>query len=251
VEFQSQGWEASVAQIADPATLTPELFDGVDSVLFAVGFDHTPGENIGGVYVEGLRNVLNACPPSVRRVIYISSTGVYGPSPGELVDENSPCHPTRDGGRACLAAEQLLQHHPLADRGVVLRLAGIYGPGRIPRIRDLQAGTPIRAAADNYLNLIHVEDAARIVLLADQRGASPGLYIVADGQPVRRLDFYTELARLTGCSPPRFETPSPEEQALTRGSDKRVSTARLQRELQPTLLFPSYREGLADVVRKS
>ena len=101
-------------------------------VLFAVGFDRAAGGSIDEVYAGGVQNVLAALPSDVGRVIYISTTGVYGNAGGEWVDEDTPPDPQRDGGRASLAAEQVLAASPFASRGVVLRLAGIYGPGRIP-----------------------------------------------------------------------------------------------------------------------
>ena len=79
-------------------------------------------------------------PSSAERIIFISSTGVYGQDDGSWVDEDSPCRPTHDSGRALLAAEEVLHDHPLGSRGIVLRLAGIYGPGRLPRRRRFVAG---------------------------------------------------------------------------------------------------------------
>jgi nucleoside-diphosphate-sugar epimerase len=188
-------------------------------------------------------------PPGVRRFIYISSTGVYGQVAGDVVDENSPCQPTREGGQACLAAEQLLQESRIADRSIILRLAGIYGPDRIPRGKDLQAGLPIAAPSQGWLNLIHVDDAARIVLLAEERAVPPNLYCVSDGQPAPRADYYAELARLLNAPPPQFtEPPSDSPAAQRAASDKRVSNAKLLRELAPELHYPSYREGLQAIV---
>ena len=82
-----------------------------------------------------MRNVLAALPAETGRLIYISTTGVYGPADGDWVDEVTPPDPQREGGRASLAAEQVLAAHPLGQRSVILRLAGIYGPGRVPFIR--------------------------------------------------------------------------------------------------------------------
>ena len=190
----------------------PLLPPEVGTVLWAVGYSKAPtsgrGVRIHDVYVGGLANLLRALPPAVERFIYISSTGVYGQVTGGEVDEDSPCQPTREGGQACLAAEELLRESPLADRTIILRLAGLYGPGRIPRSQDLVAGLPIDAPSQGWLNLIHVEDAARIVLLAEQNAQPPKLYVVADGQPVIRGDYYRELSRLLRVPPPRFVDPA-------------------------------------------
>ena len=106
-----------------------------ESVLYAVGHDRAAGKTLNEVYVAGLRHVLEALPAGTRRIFYISSTGVYAQSGGEWVDEESACEPLRESGCVCLEAEQLLRKHRLGQRSIILRLAGIYGPGRIPRAR--------------------------------------------------------------------------------------------------------------------
>ena len=102
----------------------------------------TPDIPMATVYVDGLQAALDALPTATGRIIYISSTGVYGQTSGEWVDEESECRPTREGGRVCLAAEGVLASPDLGQRAVVLRLAGIYGPGRIPRRTELPAKIP-------------------------------------------------------------------------------------------------------------
>jgi nucleoside-diphosphate-sugar epimerase len=222
---------------------------GLSTVLFAVGFDRQPGTTIHDVYVGGLARIIASLPRPIDRFIYISSTGVYGQAAGEEVDEDSACRPLRAGGKACLAAEKLLKASDLSDQAVVLRLAGLYGPGRIPRAADLKAGRPIDAPAGGWLNLIHLDDAARIVLLAEQRAAPPSTFVVSDGQPVQRADYFAELARLLDAPPPRFVDPPADAAASQRAtSDKRVNPRRMLAELKPRLFYPSYREGLAVIV---
>ncbi len=139
----------------------------IDTLLFAVGFDRKAGKPIRDVYVEGLRRTLDQLPALPRRFIYISSTGVYSQNDGQWVNEQSPCEPVREGGKACLAAEELLRQHPVGQRAIILRLAGIYGPDRLPKLQDVIAGKPIAATANGYLNLIHVDDAVQIILAAE------------------------------------------------------------------------------------
>jgi nucleoside-diphosphate-sugar epimerase len=246
-ELSAGGLRPIVADVASGAALN--LPPEISTVLWAVGYDRSAGRSIQEVYVSGLSSGLGRLPPTVQRFIYISSTGVYGDATGSEVDEQTPCRPTREGGKACLAAEELLRASPLAGRTIILRLAGIYGPGRIPRSGDLLAGKPIDAPSAGWLNLIHVDDAARIVLLAEQRAALPGLYVVSDGQPVVRGEYYRELARLLGAPPPRFAEPAVDSPAAARaGSDKRVNPRHMFADLSPALLYPGYREGLAGVV---
>jgi nucleoside-diphosphate-sugar epimerase len=250
-EFREAGYVPIVADITQPAALQ-RLPDeaNLETVLFAVGWDRHAGQTIEQVYAEGLANVLAVLPREVGKFIYISSTGVYGQVAGDWVDETTPCLPLREGGRACLAAERLLQASPFADRAIILRLAGIYGPNRIPRAQDLQAGLPIAAPSAGYLNLIHVDDAANIVLLAEEKAPAANLYVVSDGAPVLRSEYYAELARLLNAPPPQFVDPPSNTPAAQRAaSDKRVSNRRLLAELQPHLLYPSYREGLTAIVK--
>ncbi|HTU24553.1 MAG TPA: SDR family oxidoreductase [Pirellulales bacterium] len=246
-DFRREGITPLVADVLRPASLTG--LPVADTVLYAVGYDRTAGESIERVYVDGLAAVLTALPAATGRFIYISSTGVYGQATGERVDEASLCQPTRDGGRACLAAEQLLSAHPLGNRAIILRLAGLYGPGRVPHRQQLLAGEPLAVPAEGWLNLIHVDDAASVVLAAELRARPPRLYVVSDGRPVERRAYYTELARLLGAPPPQFAPPAPGSPALVRSaSDKRIDNTRMREELAACLAYPSYREGLAAIV---
>ena len=147
-----------------------------------------------------------------------------------------------------LEAEGVLREHPLGAKAVVLRLAGLYGPGRVPRMADLLAGRPIAASTEGHLNLIHVDDAAEVVVSAQQRAVLPATYVVSDGHPVSRPVFYLRLAELLGVDSPEFIEPDPDSARAQRGGgDKKVSNLRMLRELDVELKYPSFREGLADV----
>jgi nucleoside-diphosphate-sugar epimerase len=246
-ELAAIGLRPIVGDVAGPSQLV--LPTDVTTALFAVGYDRNSAQAIGDIYAGGVARAIDSLPMSIERFLYISSTGVYGQVAGSEVDETSPCQPTREGGQACLAAEDALRTSRFADRAIILRLAGIYGPGRIPRSSDLLAGKPIDAPAAGWLNLIHVEDAAAIVLLAEQNAPLPSNYVVSDGQPVIRGEYYRELARLLGAPPPQFTTPAEGSPAAGRAaSDKRVNPAKMFAELQPRLSYPSYREGLAAIL---
>ncbi len=218
-------------------------------MLLAVGHDRSSDKSIEEVYVTGLANVLAALPSPPRRLIYISTTGVYGQTDGDWVSEQSPCQPARPGGKACLAAEQLLAESSLAPRVVVLRCAGLYGPGRIPLVDYVRRGAEIPSRPDAHLNLIHIDDVAHVVTIVDEVETVSRVYNVADGQPVLRREFYREIARLVGAAEPTFAAGiSPGDERRNRVDDKRISSALLMNELHATLTYPSYREGLAAVV---
>jgi nucleoside-diphosphate-sugar epimerase len=183
-------------------------------------------------------------------VILISSTGVYGEQGGDWVDESTPCQPLGESGRALLAAEAALAAHRHGERAIVLRLAGIYGPGRLPRRAELVSGEPLLIAAGEHVNLIHVEDAAAAVLAAEARAQPPRTYVISDGHPIQRRDYFVELARQFGLPRPSFRDPSPGEARGRRGGDKRVQNGRMLAELQIVLAYPTYREGLAAAVEE-
>jgi nucleoside-diphosphate-sugar epimerase len=213
----------------------------VDTIVFAVG---RSGATMSDVHVTGLRQVLDALPASTVRVIYVSSTGVYAQDAGEWVDEESVCEPVREGGRACLAGERLLFAHERGRDAVVLRLAGLYGAGRVPRERDVAAGRSMAGSSDAYLNLIHVEDAARAVVTAAASGTvTRRTYNVSDGHPPTRGDYMALVAGRLGLTRPRFEGGP--------GRGKRVRNDRVVHELGLRLTYPSCREGLGAAARGS
>jgi nucleoside-diphosphate-sugar epimerase len=241
-----QGYTPIVADVLRPASLRG--LPAAESVLFAVSHDRQSGASIQEVYVGGLQNVVAALSAPPNKFIYVSSTGVYAQSNGEWVDEDSPCEPERESARACLAAEQTLFSSPIGIRAVILRMAGLYGPGRIPNVADIRAGRAIAAPQNGFLNLIHLDDAARAVVAADRLARAPRTYVVSDGSPVERSAYYQELARLVGAPPPQFVAPSVDSPAAGRAStSKRARNSRMLAELGIRLDYPSYREGLAAI----
>lgn len=249
-ELEREGIAPIQADVTQPQSLS--TLPAADTVLYAVGYDRRGGGSRQEVYADGLRAVLQALPAAPQRILYTSSTGVYGPSEGRMVDETTPCRPAREGGIAILAAEDVLREHPLGGRGVILRLAGLYGPGRIPRMTDLLAGRPMAVPQDAHLNLIHVDDAAAAVVAAETRAVPPAVYNIADGHPCLRRDFYRHLAALWNRPEPQFFDPSSDAAPSQRaGEDKQVSNARMLGQLGVHLRYPSYREGLAAIVAEN
>lgn len=210
----------------------------VSTIVHCVGFDRSAGPSMRQVYVEGLTNVLKQLqdwPP--HRFIHISSTSVYGQTNGDWVDETAPTAPLSESGRVVLEAEQVLRSH--VPDAIILRLAGIYGPGRLLRSDALVNGKPLPGDPDRWLNLIHVDDAATAVLAGDERAGASGIYNIADGEPVRRAEFFSFLAELLGAPPPRFGG-----EALSDPTNRRIANGRVLKEMGLRLKFPSYRQGL-------
>jgi nucleoside-diphosphate-sugar epimerase len=223
-----------------------------DSIVYAVGYDRAGSHSIEEVYAGGMQNVLAALAAmsaQPRSFIYVSTTGVYPDAAGDWIDESTPPGPTREGGRASLAAEQALCASTPASRAVVLRMAGLYGPGRVPYVDKLRAGEPIPAAGDGWLNLIHVDDAAAAVVAADGlfacESSGPLKLNVTDGHPVRRAEYFDEIARLIGAPPPRLMPPDPSSHRAARSvTNRRIANTALLQNLNLNLAYPSFREGL-------
>lgn len=215
------------------------------TVFWAVGFDHSAGTTHRDVHVAGLGRLLDALPAGCR-VILSSSTGVWGDEGGRVVDETTPVSPARESGRVLVEAETLLRDHPRGP-GVALRFAGLYGPGRLPRLADLRAGRPLAVDPDSWLNMIHVDDAARAVCgVADLASPRP-LYVVSDDHPVLRRDWYARLAAAAGGPPPTFAPPPTDATSPPRrgqAADKRVDSSLVWRDLGIT---PDHPDPLADL----
>lgn len=192
-----------------------------------------------------------AAPP--RRIVYVSTSGVYGNCGGALVDESRAPHPESDRARRRLDAEKQLL--PWSVRhgvsAVILRVAGIYGPGRLPVAR-LRAGTPVVCPEQApYSNRIHAEDLARVCIAAAERGVAGGIYNVADGETGSMTDYFYAVAdRLGLARPPCIPLAEAEKVLGPRmwsflRESRRLDVSRMRRELGIELLYPGLESGLA------
>jgi nucleoside-diphosphate-sugar epimerase len=187
-------------------------------------------------------------------VVYLSTVGVYGDHGGAWIDETAECRATTRRNRERIAVEQAWL--ALGERtGVpvaVLRLAGIYGPGRNAFV-NLANGTARRIVKPGQVfNRIHVDDiaAAAVAALAQRAG---GIFNVGDDEPAPPQDVITLAAEMMGVPPPPeqpFATAELSPMARSfYGDVKRVANGKLKRALGVTLACPTYREGLASLWR--
>ncbi len=170
------------------------------------------------------------------QILFCSSTSVYHQSAGEWVDESSPCQPSHYTGQVLLACETAL--HNTGWPLVVLRLGGIYGPGRDYVIRQVEAGL---GGGDEWTNRIHSQDAARamawIIERLRQGMPVPRCLLGVDREPCRSRDLRAFIAAERGW-------PAPQASAAGRGGNKRCRSDRLA-EWGFHWNYPSYREGYA------
>jgi nucleoside-diphosphate-sugar epimerase len=234
--LRALGIEPILGDVTHPTSLK---LPAADTVVYAIGLDRSAGKSMREVYLGGLTNVLDVLP-APRRFIYISSTSVYGQTDGEWVDEESPTEPAEENGRIVLECESLLRQR--IPEGIILRFAGIYGPGRLIKRAAVEKGEPLATDPDKLINLIHVEDGAQAVIAAAERGRPGATYIVADGKPVTRREFYDELSKLLEAPTPRFESRAGEP------TNRRISNRRMITELDVRLSFPDFSSGIREAI---
>lgn len=176
-----------------------------------------------------------------RRLVYVSSTGVYGPGNGAWVDESWPCEPVTSLGRARMLAEAALP-----PGAVALRVAGIYGPGRglVDRIR---AGTyRILGDGRTHVSRIHVDDLVEAIIRA-ARSVASGPVNVSDDDPAPIGEVADAIASQLGVAPPEridASTVDPEVAGMLL-ADRRIDNTRMKRDLGVVLRYPSWRDAVA------
>lgn len=204
-----------------------------------------------------LRHFLQACEEAVpRRLIYLSTSGVYGDCHGDWVDETRTPAPVSDRARRRLAAEDIAREWCEA-RGVplvILRVGGIYGPGRLP-IDRLATTTLVREDEAPWSNRIHVDDLVTTLRAAGLHGRAGAIYNVADGNPTTMTDYFNRVADAAGRPRPPTVPLAQAPQHLSPGmlsfvrESRRLDITRMQRELRVTLAYPTLEAGLADSLR--
>jgi nucleoside-diphosphate-sugar epimerase len=192
--------------------------------------------------------------PHLECIVYLSTIGVYGDHNGAWIDEDAPTKPNSARNRARVVAEQewIAFGTRSGKKIIVLRLAGIYGPGRnaLVNLREGRARRLVKAG--QVFNRIHVEDIARAIEAAFAANAPSGIFNVTDDEPAPPQDVIAYAAELLGvASPPEIPFESADLMPMARSfysSNKRVSNKRLKEQLGVTLAYPTYREGLRALV---
>ena len=245
-KFRSSGFCPLVLDTTVAATLRDLQSIPFDTVVVAVGMDRSRYTSVHDVYVGGLQNVLENLHEKVGQLIYVSSTGVYADFGGDWVDEASPTKPVRDGGKACLAAEQLLQASRFADRATILRMSGLYGNDRVPTRKTVESKQWNKLSPAGYLNLIHVDDAVSAVCAVCASADDSFLketFLVSDSNPTPRQNYYQYLADQFELGPIPWDDNTPDPNS--RGSaSKRISNAKLLERTGLVLRHPDFKSGI-------
>lgn len=198
-----------------------------------------------------LRALDVASPP--RRMVYISTSAVYGDCGGAWITESQRLEPETARGRRRLDAEQQLgawcRSH--GSEWVILRVPGIYGPGKLP-LERLRKGLPVLREEDSpYTNRIHGDDLAAICVAAMYSGFPDTVYNASDGHPSNMTDYFFRVAAAAGLPRPPVVTRAQAQQQLSAGmlsflnDSRRMDNGKLLRELDVVLQYPDLEAGLA------
>lgn len=209
-------------------------------IVYAASADGRDPQAYRRVYVDGVANLLKALQapdrPAVERFIFVSSTAVYADAGGDWVDEESPTEPENFRGSTMLEGERLALDAPFS--ATVLRLGGIYGPGRtrlLEMVREGRARCPENGPV--WSNRIHRDDAARALHHLLELPDPASVYLGVDEEPTPICQVYRELARMLGAPEPEVD---PE---LTRRRSNKRCSSRLLRASGFTFRHPTFRDG--------
>jgi nucleoside-diphosphate-sugar epimerase len=188
-----------------------------------------------------------------RRIVLISTTGVYGDSRGDWLDESSPVNPVADRAKRRYSAEQILKSwaHKNKVEHIILRVPGIYAQDRLPLAR-LQKGLPVVQEAEaGFTNRIHADDLAQVAKSAMQTPLKNRIYNVTDGNPSTMTDYFNQVADFAGLPRPPQISMHEAEQTLSEGmvsylkESRRIKNDKMINELEIVLHYPSLHSAFA------
>lgn len=243
------------ADITQPATLEklPRDFDWVVNCVASGGGGV---EDYRQLYLQGMRNLiawLTAGHKPAPRLVYTSSTGVYGQNDGSLVDETSPTEPATETARVLVETEKVLLTASREGKvsAMILRAAGIYGPERGYLLKQFLHGEArIEGAGARTLNMIHRDDLIQAIIAALERGRAGEIYNAVDDAPVSQLEFFQWLAAKLGKPLPPV---APEESAAPRRrglTNKRISNRKVRAELGLVFAHADFRSGYSAEIQR-
>jgi len=252
-ELKAAGLRPLVGDVTRPETLAglPREFDWVVNCVASRGGG---ADDYRQIYLHGTRHLiawLAAAPP--KKFVYTSSTSVYGQTDGSQVKETSPTEPLVETAKVLRETEKLLLA-AVAERkfpAVILRVAGIYGPGRGHAFKQfLKNEARIEGDGSRCLNMIHRDDLIGCLVAALKSGRPGEIYNAVDDEPVTQTNFFQWLAEELGKAPPPLVPENTDESRKRGVTNKRVSNRKLKMELGCQFKYPNFRQGYtAEILR--
>jgi nucleoside-diphosphate-sugar epimerase len=248
--MSARGVRLYVGDLDRPETLAP-LAGAADLVVHSAPPPEAgPQDTRTRAFLAALAHSQNGGGMLPRRLVYISTSGVYGDCGDEYVDETRPVNPQTDRARRRVDAETVLARW-CGERGVrlvILRAPGIYAADRLP-LERLRRGTPALAPADDvYSNHIHAEDLAAIVTAALETGE--GIYNASDDTEMTMGDYFDLVADRMGLPhPPRLSRAEVQRCVAPAlfsfmSESRRLMNRRMKAELGIALRYPTVYEGI-------
>ncbi len=250
-ELRADGIRAVLADLADETWLD-EIPVGADFVLNCVSSGGGGLDGYRHSYVDGTARIAAWTRRGrVGTLVYTSSTSVYPQGGGAEIDESAPTDPASERAALLLEAERLSATAE-ANRVFILRLAGIYGPGRHMILDTLQQGTPLPGAGTHRLNLAHRDDivAAILACFSAPPAVSGGTFNVADDQPSPRAEVAAWLAARLGLPPPVFDPGATTGRRRPETPDRVIRNGRLKAALGWQPQYPDFRAGYASLLSR-
>jgi len=252
-QLQNAGVTPLSGDVTEPETLAalPHDFDWVINCVASGGGDAASYRQI---YLQGTANLLAwLAPHPPKKFVYTSSTSVYGQNDGSVVKETSPVAPEAETARVLVETEKLLLTAHAAQRlpAVILRVAGIYGPGRGYAFKQfLKNEARLEGDGSRVMNMIHRDDLIGCLIAALKSGRAGEIYNAVDDEPVTQAHFFQWLAATLGKYPPPSVPEDPEASRKRGVTNKRVSNRKLKMEIGWPFLYPNFRMGYsAEILR--
>ena len=254
--LRQQHIHAISADLDDINTLS-ELNGKLSKQSLLYYFAPPPAKGIEDTRMANFLNSLdkNALP---AQLIYISTSGVYGDQQGQLIDEQTPANPQVDRAKRRFHAEQQLLEFGTNNISVaitILRVGGIYGPGRLPLQRLKDQIPMLHENLSPQTNRIHADDLAQVCVAAATEKADGEIYNVSDGTNSNMTEYFNTIADFCNLPRPPLVDWDEAEKTISKGmlsylkESRRMDNSKMINELEITLKYPTLKEGLESCVK--
>ena len=209
-------------------------------------------EDYENVYLRGTKNIIDwiaSSPP--KKYVHAGSSSVYAQNDGSMVKETSPAEPASETSRVLLSTEQVLLDAVKTSKfpAVLLRIAGIYGPGRGHLfLQYLHDEAIIDGQGERLLNMIHRDDVIGCIIAALKSGRAGEIYNAIDDEPVPQIHFFRWLSETLGKNMPPFgAAPANRKRGVT---SKKISNRKIKMEMGYQFRYPTFRQGYTAEIQR-
>lgn len=248
---KQKGIDCKLLDLDDCAVRFESDVDLSNSVILYLAPPQTKGEE--DLRMQYFLHLIDQQLPA--KFVLISTTGVYGDCGGDWIDETAPAEPKVDRAKRRFSAEQQVRKY-CSNKNVpliILRVPGIYGPGKFPLERIRKAIPIVREEDSPFSNRIHAADLVNICIKSISDDSLTGIYNCADGHPTTMYDYFMKVAKAHKLPAPPVISLAQAKQELSPGmlsymeESRRISNAKLLRDFNLSLQYPDLDAGLRDI----